>query len=57
MNPNFRDATLDDLPGIVAIYNSTVPSRLVTADLEPVSVESRLAWFHAHGPKARPLWV
>ena len=57
MKPNFRDATLDDLPGIVAIYNSTVPSRLVTADLEPVTVESRLAWFHAHGPQARPLWV
>jgi phosphinothricin acetyltransferase len=29
----------------------------VTADLEPVTVESRLAWFHAHGPQARPLWV
>ena len=57
MKPNFRDATLDDLPGIVAIYNSTVPSRLVTADLEAVTVESRLAWFHAHGPRARPLWV
>jgi L-amino acid N-acyltransferase YncA len=57
MKPNFRDATLDDLPGIVAIYNSTVPSRLVTADLEPVTVESRFAWFHAHGPQARPLWV
>ena len=57
MNLDFRDATLDDLPGIVAIYNSTVPSRLVTADLEPVTLESRLQWFHAHGPKARPLWV
>jgi L-amino acid N-acyltransferase YncA len=57
MTLTYRDATLDDLPGIVAIYNSTVPSRLVTADLEPVSVESRLAWFHAHGPQARPLWV
>jgi L-amino acid N-acyltransferase YncA len=57
MTPIFRDATLDDLSAIVAIYNSTVPSRLVTADLEPVSVESRLAWFHAHGPQARPLWV
>ncbi|WP_118181251.1 GNAT family N-acetyltransferase [Paraburkholderia phosphatilytica] len=53
----YRDATLDDLPAIVAIYNSTVPSRDVTADLEPVSVESRVAWFHAHGPKTRPLWV
>jgi L-amino acid N-acyltransferase YncA len=53
----YRDATLDDLPAIVAIYNSTVASRTVTADLEPVSVESRAAWFHAHGPDARPLWV
>ena len=57
MRLSYRDATLDDLPAIVAIYNSTVPSRLVTADLEPVSVESRLAWFHAHGPEKRPLWV
>jgi L-amino acid N-acyltransferase YncA len=53
----YRDATLDDLPVIVVIYNSTVPSRQVTADLDPVTVESRLAWFHAHGSHARPLWV
>lgn len=53
----YRDATFDDLPAIVAIYNSTVPSRQVTADLEPVSIESRHAWFHAHGPNSRPLWV
>jgi L-amino acid N-acyltransferase YncA len=52
-----RDATLADLPAIVAIYNSTVASRQVTADLDPVSVESRLAWFRAHGPEKRPLWV
>ncbi|HEV3106103.1 MAG TPA: GNAT family N-acetyltransferase [Trinickia sp.] len=57
MNVTRRDATLDDLPAIVAIYNSTIASRQVTADLEPVSVQSRLAWFHAHGPGARPLWV
>ncbi|WP_206952227.1 GNAT family N-acetyltransferase [Trinickia acidisoli] len=57
MHVSFRDATLDDLPEIVAIYNSTIASREVTADVEPVTIESRLAWFHAHGPKARPLWV
>ncbi|EEA02562.1 GCN5-related N-acetyltransferase [Burkholderia sp. H160] len=57
MSLSYRDATFDDLPAIVAIYNSTVPSRQVTADLEPVSVESRHAWFHAHGPQKRPLWV
>ncbi|MEI6002694.1 N-acetyltransferase [Paraburkholderia bengalensis] len=57
MTFQYRDATLDDLPAIVAIYNSTVPSRQVTADLEPVSIESRHAWFAAHGPEKRPLWV
>lgn len=54
---SYRDATLDDLPAIVAIYNSTVASRQVTADLEPVSVASRVPWFQAHGPATRPLWV
>lgn len=57
MKLTIRDATLDDLPAIVAIYNSTIESRQVTADLDPVTVPSRLAWFHAHGPQARPLWV
>ena len=53
----FRDATLDDLPKIVEIYNSTVASRLVTADLESVSVESKLVWFHQHNSEFRPLWM
>ncbi|WP_179403987.1 GNAT family N-acetyltransferase [Burkholderia guangdongensis] len=57
MSPFYRDATEADLPAIVAIYNSTVASRQVTADLEPVSVDSRRAWFAAHGPRTRPLWV
>jgi phosphinothricin acetyltransferase len=52
-----RIATLDDLPRIVAIYNATVPSRMVTADLEPVSVESRRPWFEQHDAALRPLWV
>jgi len=52
-----RDATLADLPVIVEIYNSTIASRTVTADTEAVSVDSRVAWFHAHGPQARPLWL
>ncbi|HEV2612030.1 MAG TPA: GNAT family N-acetyltransferase [Noviherbaspirillum sp.] len=52
-----RLARPDDLPAIVAIYNSTVASREVTADTEPVSVESRRAWFDEHAPERRPLWV
>ena len=46
-----------DLPGIVAIYNSTVASREVTADTEPVTVQSRQAWFAEHNAEHRPLWV
>ncbi len=52
-----RDAVEADLTAIVAIYNSTIACRSVTADLEPVSVESRLTWFHHHTPDKRPLWV
>jgi phosphinothricin acetyltransferase len=52
-----RVATLADLPRIVAIYNATVASRMVTADLEPVSVQSRLPWFEQHTPALRPRWV
>ncbi|MEO8598258.1 MAG: N-acetyltransferase family protein [bacterium] len=53
----YRPARLEDLPAIVAIYNSTVASRMVTADTEPVSVASRHAWFAEHSPQKRPLWV
>jgi phosphinothricin acetyltransferase len=52
-----RDAVPVDLPAIVEIYNSTVPSRMVTADPEPISVESRRDWFLEHDPRSRPLWV
>jgi L-amino acid N-acyltransferase YncA len=52
-----RDAVETDLPAIVAIYNATVPTRLVTADTEPVSVESRLPWLREHRAGFRPLWV
>nr|WP_085316168.1 GNAT family N-acetyltransferase [Derxia lacustris] len=52
-----RLADPSDLPAIVDIYNSTIASRLVTADLEPVSLESRFAWFRAHQRLERPLWV
>jgi phosphinothricin acetyltransferase len=52
-----RLARRGDLAQMVEIYNSTVPSRMVTADTEPVSVESRVRWFEEHTPGHRPLWV
>lgn len=57
--PSFvhRVARPEDLPLIVDIYNSTIASREVTADTEPVSVASRQQWFDDHDPARRPLWV
>jgi phosphinothricin acetyltransferase len=52
-----RDAKFEDLREIVAIYNSSIPSRVATADLEPVSVASRIDWFNTHTPDRRPIWV
>ena len=52
-----RDATLEDLSSLVEIYNSTVPSRIVSADTERVSVEQRLPWFREHDPSRRPILV
>ncbi len=52
-----RDAVEADLPAIVDIYNSTIASRMVTADLTPVTVEARRPWFAAHQPPTRPIWV
>ena len=52
-----RDAIEADLPGIIEIYNATVPTRIVTAELEPTTVEARLPWFREHSPDEHPFWV
>jgi len=54
---NFKYAAPEDLDKIVATYNSTVAGREVTADLEPVSVDSRRDWFARHHPEHRPIWL
>lgn len=54
---NIRIAYEHDLPQIVEIYNQAVTQIGATADLNPVSVESRLGWFSEHKPDAYPIWV
>jgi len=54
---NIRIASERDLPQIVEIYNQAVAQIGATADLSPVSVESRLGWFANHNPDAYPIWV
>lgn len=50
-----RVAGREDLPQIVEIYNATIPSRMATADTEPVSVDSRVPWFEEHVATSRAL--
>jgi phosphinothricin acetyltransferase len=57
MTTKFEYAKQEDLEKIVSTYNSTIASRLVTADLEEVSVESKQGWFDAHSINKRPLWI
>ena len=57
MNLIIRDAVETDLPAIIEIYNATVPTRMVTAELEPANVEARLPWFREHSPEQYPFWV
>jgi phosphinothricin acetyltransferase len=52
-----RDAVEADLPAIVGIYNAAIRGRISTAQLEEVSVDQRLPWFHEHSPESYPLWV
>jgi len=55
--PAIRFATEADLPGIVGIYNASIPGRLATADTDPVTLDERRPWFAGFNPERRPLWV
>jgi phosphinothricin acetyltransferase len=45
---SIRDAALGDLLRITEIYNHYVVNTPITFDLEPVTVDSRVEWFHEH---------
>jgi len=52
-----RHATDADLSAIVDIYNSTIASKIITGDMQPVTVEQRQSWFQSHTPHRHPIWV
>ena len=52
-----RDAVETDLPAIIDIYNAAVATRMSTAQLEPVTIESRRDWLGDHTPDRHPFWV
>ncbi len=57
MNIEFKYAQPVDLLKVVQTYNSTIESRMVTADTEIVSVDDKKKWFDSHSAEKRPLWL
>lgn len=56
MIKELRQATIEDLPEIVKIYNEAIIDGISTADSKVVSVEDKLEWFYTHDDK-RPILV
>jgi L-amino acid N-acyltransferase YncA len=54
---SIRLARPEDLERIVAIYNASIPGRMATADVEPVTVQQRRQWLSDRDPSRRPVWV
>ena len=54
---SIRTSEQRDWPEIIAIYNQAVEARGATADLMPVSVESRLKWFVEHADPRFSIYV
>ena len=52
-----RNARAKDMPAIIKIYNAAIATRISTAQLEPVTIESRRNWLNAHLPNRHPFWV
>ncbi|MGO9602884.1 MAG: N-acetyltransferase family protein [Candidatus Binataceae bacterium] len=52
-NLNVRPAIRDDLAQITAIYNHYILTTPISFDIEPVTPEQRVPWFHEHtdGPR------
>ncbi len=56
-NTRIRDAVDADLPTIIKIYNAAIATRMATAQLEPVSLETRRHWLKEHSPDRHPFWI
>ncbi len=52
-----RPATLDDCPGILAVYNEAVLTTTATYDYEPRTLEHRRDWFVARQRNGFPVLV
>ena len=55
---NVKRASIEDLSAILAIYNQSIVGKQATANLTPVTIDERAAWFDDHlNSHARPIYV
>src|SRR4051812_41015178 len=52
-----RHARPEDLPAVIEIYNAAIVTRMATAQLETVTVESRKNWINDHKPDEHPFFI
>lgn len=52
-----RDATAQDLPGILAIYNDVIATSTAVYALAPVNLADRAAWLEAKQAQGFPVFV
>jgi L-amino acid N-acyltransferase YncA len=57
MKLNIRITSYDDVPLITDIYNQAIALRSATADISPVTIESRKQWLQEHSPDQYPVHV
>jgi phosphinothricin acetyltransferase len=57
MEVTIRDATADDLPGIVAIYNDVIATSSAIWREEPTTLAERTAWFESLTGQGFPVLV
>jgi len=54
---NIRLAKPEDIEAITEIYNQAIAAGQKTADIAPVSLESRKKWFENHTPDKYPILI
>lgn len=56
-SPVIRDATADDLPGILEIYNHAIINTTAVYSEQPHTLDMRLAWFNDRLSNGFPVFV
>jgi L-amino acid N-acyltransferase YncA len=57
MTVTIRAATVDDLPGVLSIYNDVIATSTAVFSLEPTTLDERRRWFDARIDAGYPVLV